>query len=191
RDHPAARRRAPVQLRAALRPLREPGRPPLRPLAADRPAPGRRGDDGRAAAHARDLRRAAAAAVPAGAACAGAACSLAPVIVGAPSAGSFSLEWIFLVLGAAAVYGYVRLARTVERPSAGRATLFGLGIALIAIPLNSPLETIAIHYLLVIHLLQNVMIADWAPPLLVLGLTPAMRDAVAARGRRPFALLTR
>jgi len=39
--------------------------------------------------------------------------------------------------------------------------------------------------------LQNVMIADWAPPPLVLGLTPAMRDAVAARGGRPFALLTR
>jgi putative membrane protein len=113
------------------------------------------------------------------------------VALGAPSAGSFSFEWIFLVLAAAAVYGYVRLARTVERPGAGRATLFGLGIALIAIPLNSPLETIAIHYLLVIHLLQNVMIADWAPPLLVLGLTPAMRDAVSARGGRPFALLTR
>ena len=30
------------------------------------------------------------------------------------------------------------------------------------------------------HLLQNVMIADWAPPLLILGLTPRMR-----RGDRP------
>jgi cytochrome c oxidase assembly factor CtaG len=109
----------------------------------------------------------------------------------APAASSFSFEWIFLVLAAAAVYAYVRLAQTVDRPSAGRATLFGLGIALIAIPLNSPLETIAIHYLLVIHLLQNVMIADWAPPLLVLGLTPAMREAVAARGGRPLAFVTR
>ncbi len=108
-----------------------------------------------------------------------------------PSSTSFSFEWIFLVLSAAAVYGYVRLARRVERPSAGRATIFALGIALIAFSLNSPLETIAIHYLLVIHLLQNVMIADWAPPLLVLGLTPAMRAAVAARGGKPLALLTR
>jgi hypothetical protein len=66
--------------------------------------------------------------------------------VSAPSASSFSFEPLFLVLSAAAVYGYVRLAKTVERPSAWRATLFGLGIALIAISLNSPLETIAIHY---------------------------------------------
>ena len=108
-----------------------------------------------------------------------------------PSSTSFSFEWIFLVLAAAAVYGYIRLARRIERPSRGRATLFGLGIALLACSLNSPLETIAIHYLLVVHLLQNVMIADWAPPLLVLGLTPAMRDAVARAGGRPLALVTR
>jgi putative membrane protein len=108
-----------------------------------------------------------------------------------PSSTSFSFEWIFLVLSAAAVYGYVRLARRVERPSAVRATLFALGIALIALSLNSPLETIATHYLLVIHLLQNVMIADWAPPLLILGLTPAMRAAVAARGGHALATVTR
>ena len=63
--------------------------------------------------------------------------------------------------------------------------LFAFGIALVAVPLNSPLETIAVHYLLVIHLLQNVMIADWAPPLLILGLTPAMRARVARAGGRP------
>ena len=109
----------------------------------------------------------------------------------APASYSFSFEPIFLVLAAGALYGYVRLARTVERPSRIRAAIFGTGIALIAVSLNSPLETIAVHYLLLIHLLQNVMIADWAPPLLVLGLTPAMRAAVAARGGRPLGLLTR
>jgi cytochrome c oxidase assembly factor CtaG len=111
--------------------------------------------------------------------------------VSPPASTSFSFEPLFLVLAAAAVYGYVRLARTVERPSAGRVTLFGLGILRIAAPLNSPLETIAVHYLLVIHLLQNVMIADWAPPLLVLGLTPAMRAEVSRRGGRKLAFLTR
>jgi putative membrane protein len=111
--------------------------------------------------------------------------------VSAPAATSFSFEPLFLVLAAAAVYGYVRLARTVERPGWFRATLFGLGIALIAGSLNSPLETIAIHYLLGVHLLQNVMVADWAPPLLVLGLTPAMRNAVAERAGRPLEVLTR
>jgi putative membrane protein len=108
-----------------------------------------------------------------------------------PSSTSFSFEPVFLVLALAAAYGYVRLARTVERPSTWRATIFGLGLALIAVSLNSPLETIAVHYLLVIHLLQNVMIADWAPPLLILGLTPAMRAAVAARAGRPLAFATR
>ena len=109
----------------------------------------------------------------------------------APASYSFSFEPLFLVLAAAAVYGYVRLARTVERPSRLRVALFGTGIVLVAVSLNSPLETIAIHYLLLIHLLQNVMIADWAPPLLVLGLTPAMRAAVAQRGGRPLVVLTR
>jgi cytochrome c oxidase assembly factor CtaG len=104
---------------------------------------------------------------------------------------SFSFEPLFLVLAAAAVYGYIRLSRGVEEPGTGRIVVFGLGIALIAVSLNSPLETIAIHYLLVIHLLQNVMVADWAPPLLILGLTPAMRAVVAAKGGRPVALLTR
>jgi putative membrane protein len=111
--------------------------------------------------------------------------------VNAPDPASFSFEPVFLLLAAAAAYGYVRLARTVERPSRWRATLFGLGVLLVAGSLNSPLETIAIHYLLVVHLLQNVMVADWAPPLLVLGLTPAMRAAVAARGGGWLARLTR
>jgi cytochrome c oxidase assembly factor CtaG len=34
------------------------------------------------------------------------------------------------------------------------------------------------------------MIADWAPPLLILGLTPEMRAAIARRGGRVFAALT-
>jgi len=111
--------------------------------------------------------------------------------VSAPAASSFSFEPLFLVLCAAAVYGYVRMARTVERPGWWRATLFGTGIVLISFSLNSPLETIAIHYLLVVHLLQNVMVADWAPPLLILGLTPAMREVVAARGGPTLAFVTR
>jgi cytochrome c oxidase assembly factor CtaG len=108
-----------------------------------------------------------------------------------PSASSFSFEPLFLALALAGGWGYWRLARTVERPSPFRATLFVVGLFLIAVPLNSPLETIAIHYLLLMHLLQNVMIADWAPPLLVLGLTPGMRRVVAARGGRSLAWLTR
>lgn len=76
-------------------------------------------------------------------------------------------------------------------PGLLRAAAFGLGLLLVVVPLNSPLETLAAHYLLLAHLAQNALIADWAPPLLVLGLTPALRRAVAQKGGRPFAFLTR
>jgi cytochrome c oxidase assembly factor CtaG len=38
--------------------------------------------------------------------------------------------------------------------------------------------------LLLMHLLQNVLIADWAPLLLILGLTPALRALIAPRVER-------
>jgi cytochrome c oxidase assembly factor CtaG len=107
-----------------------------------------------------------------------------------PDPYSFSWEPLFVPLGIAAGALYVKAARA-DPPGKLRATAFFLGVALVVVPVNSPLETLAAHYLLIVHLLQNVMIADWAPPLLILGLTPAMRLGVAARGGRPFELLTR
>jgi cytochrome c oxidase assembly factor CtaG len=71
-----------------------------------------------------------------------------------------------------------------------RVLVFATGLLLVVVPLNSPLETLAEHYLLLAHLLQNAIIADWAPPLLILGLTPAMRAGVERRGGRPMATLT-
>ena len=44
----------------------------------------------------------------------------------------------------------------------------------------TPIETIALDYLLWIHLLQNVVLAEWAPLLVVLGIPPAL----AARAGR-------
>ena len=38
----------------------------------------------------------------------------------------------------------------------------------------TPLDTLALHYLLVMHLLQNVVLAEWGPLLVVAGLTPRM-----------------
>jgi len=103
-----------------------------------------------------------------------------------------TFEPLFAVLGAVAVWRYVRAWRHAEqRPPAWRAWLFGLGIALIVVALNSPLETIAVEHLLLFHLLQNVVISDWAPPLLLLGLTPVMRAGVAASLGAWFAWITR
>ena len=107
-----------------------------------------------------------------------------------PSPWSFTFEPVFVVLGAVAVVLYFRAWRSKPGP-AWRAWCFGAGVALVVGALNSPLGTIAIEYLVLFHLLQNVMISDWAPPLLLIGLTPVMREAIAARGGRWFASLTR
>jgi cytochrome c oxidase assembly factor CtaG len=107
-----------------------------------------------------------------------------------PSPWAFTFEPLFLVLAAAAVFLYLRAWRR-SPGSAWRAWCFGAGIAIVVGALNSPLGTIAIEYLVLFHLLQNVMIGDWAPPLLLIGLTPAMRAAVAARGGPWLGTLTR
>ena len=106
-----------------------------------------------------------------------------------PPASSFSFEPLFIALAVLAGFLYWRAARA-ERPG-WRAVPFALGLLLVVGALNSPLETIAAHYLLLIHLLQNVMIADWAPPLLLLGLTPHMRARIARLGGPAFAWATR
>jgi cytochrome c oxidase assembly factor CtaG len=107
----------------------------------------------------------------------------------APPATAFTFEPVFLVVAAGAAAAYVRSARGqpvgVLRPLA-----FGTGAVLLAAPLNSPLETIAVHSLLSAHLIQNAVIADVAPPLMILGLTPAMRAAIAAALGEPFRRLT-
>ncbi|HEY2309658.1 MAG TPA: cytochrome c oxidase assembly protein [Gaiellaceae bacterium] len=97
------------------------------------------------------------------------------------SATSFSFEPLFLVLAVAAAALYWRAART-DRPATWRIVSFAVGVFLIAASLNSPLETVAANYLLLMHLLQNALIADLAPLLVLLGLTPGMRAALGRRG---------
>jgi len=99
------------------------------------------------------------------------------------SATDFSWEPAFLGLTALAAGAYVWAARR-ERPAGWRIALFATGLFLIAASLNSPLETIASQRLLLIHLLQNALIADVAPPLILLGLTPVMRARLDALGLR-------
>jgi cytochrome c oxidase assembly factor CtaG len=97
------------------------------------------------------------------------------------SATSFTFEYPFLGLAAAAVVLYAWAARD-DRPSRWRAFSFGAGVFLVAASLNSPLETIAAKRLLLIHLLQNALIADIAPLLVLLGLTPRMRAWLGVHG---------
>jgi putative membrane protein len=97
------------------------------------------------------------------------------------NATTFGFEPLFLALAAVAAVLYWRAARS-DRPPTWRIVAFASGIFLIAASLNSPLETIASKYLLLIHLLQNGLIADLAPLLVLLGLTPAMRQAIGHGG---------
>lgn len=74
--------------------------------------------------------------------------------------------------------GYLLASR--RYPASGlRAVSFALGLALIAAVQLTPVATIANHRLLTIHLLQNVTLAEWAPALLVAGLSPALAAAAS------------
>ena len=97
------------------------------------------------------------------------------------SATSFSWEPLFLALAVGAAVLYWRAART-DPPPTWRLVAFVSDLFLMAVSLNSPLETIAAHYLLLIHLLQNALIADVAPLLVLLGLTPRMKEKIGRRG---------
>src|SRR5919204_897212 len=69
--------------------------------------------------------------------------------------------------------------------SPGRRIAFGASQLLLLAAFATPLHTIAVHYLLSAHLLQNVVIAEWAPGLAVVGIAPTL-----ARHFRPHPLIT-
>jgi cytochrome c oxidase assembly factor CtaG len=54
-----------------------------------------------------------------------------------------------------------------------RRVAFAAGLALVAVALLPPLHDLSFESL-TMHLLQNVMLAEWAPALLVLGIPPAL-----------------
>ena len=54
-------------------------------------------------------------------------------------------------------------------------------VLLLAVTIT-PLETLAVKYLLTVHLLQNVVLAEWAPLLVVLGLPPALAATLSQPG---------
>ncbi len=93
-------------------------------------------------------------------------------------------EWILALVVFGLDYALVTwtLQRRGEVVPRWRRASFSAGLALIAVALLSPIEHLALTSMLSFHLLQNVLIADWAPPLILLGLTPVM---VAAIARRP------
>jgi cytochrome c oxidase assembly factor CtaG len=73
------------------------------------------------------------------------------------------------------------LGRRGQPVSRLRVLAFAAGLLVIALALLSPIEHLALTSMLSFHLLQNVMLGDWAPPLLLLGLSAPMIRAVASR----------
>src|SRR5438445_4794203 len=69
--------------------------------------------------------------------------------------------------------------------STPRRIVFALSQLLVLAAFATPLHTIAIRYLLSAHLLQNVVVAEWAPALAVVGISPTL-----ARRVRPHPLVT-
>jgi cytochrome c oxidase assembly factor CtaG len=61
--------------------------------------------------------------------------------------------------------------------SRGRIAAFAAGQVLVVAVFVSPIDTLALNYLLSAHLFQNVALAEWAPVLAVAGLSPAMAGA--------------
>ena len=90
------------------------------------------------------------------------------------------LHWSVVVALAVLVGLYLWGQR--RHPSGERRHLaFDLGLILLLAVYLTPVETIALHYLLSIHLLQNVVTAEWAPGLMVFSLAPELARELSRR----------
>jgi cytochrome c oxidase assembly factor CtaG len=74
--------------------------------------------------------------------------------------------------------GYLLAVRFHPAPR-WRKAAFAAAMLLLVVAFETPLETIGLNYLLTGHLLQNVILAEWAPALAVLALPPALARACA------------
>ncbi|HEV3478636.1 MAG TPA: cytochrome c oxidase assembly protein [Gaiellaceae bacterium] len=74
------------------------------------------------------------------------------------------------------------------RTNRWRVAAFASGCLLLLATAVTPIDSLSYH-LLSVHLLQNVVLAEWAPALLVLGIPPAIAERVGAL--RPIRFLTR
>jgi putative membrane protein len=85
------------------------------------------------------------------------------------------VEWPLevTVLVPVLVAAYAVLARRASA-SPARALAFAFALTLIVTAFVTPLQRLALHDFLWAHLLQNVVLAEWAPALAVLALPPAL-----------------
>ena len=86
---------------------------------------------------------------------------------------SWSLHWdVLLAIGAlSAAYFWSQRRWPADTT---RKAAFDLAMILLLAVYVTPLHTIALHYLLSVHLLQNVVTAEWAPGLVVFAIAPSL-----------------
>src|SRR5215213_9957214 len=96
-----------------------------------------------------------------------------------PSPWSVHPAWDEAAAVLASALAYALAARRLGMTTA-RAGAFAAGIVLALVAVLSPVATIGTDYLVSGHLLQNVLLAEWAPAFLVLGLPPALAERIAA-----------
>lgn len=97
------------------------------------------------------------------------------------------LHWSVVLVVAAVVAAYLWTQR--RRPAdTRRRVAFDVAVILLLAVYVTPLHTIALHYLLSAHLLQNVVTAEWAPGLVVFGIAPSLARELELF--RPVRLLT-
>jgi len=70
--------------------------------------------------------------------------------------------------------GHAWLARGAADADRKHTLYFGLGLLTLWVALETPLDTLSDYYLDSVHMLQHVMLAFVAPPLMLLGLSPGM-----------------
>jgi putative membrane protein len=92
---------------------------------------------------------------------------------------SWVLHWDALLALAALATAYYALERRWPT-DAKRKAAFDLALILLLAVYVTPLHTIALHYLLSVHFLQNVVTAEWAPGLVVFAISPTLGRAAAA-----------
>jgi putative membrane protein len=91
---------------------------------------------------------------------------------------SWSLHWDVLLAIATLAAAYFWSQRMWPANATRRAS-FDLAVILLLAVYVTPLHTIALHYLLSVHLLQNVVTAEWAPGLIVFALAPSLAGELA------------
>ena len=88
-----------------------------------------------------------------------------------PYAWSWNPEALLLI--PALTGGYFWIVRRHATPRWRVACWLAAMVLILAVSIT-PVETIALHFLLSVHLIQNVVLAEWAPLLAVLGIPPTL-----------------